>query len=280
MSALQVQRPRGESLCLAFHPSTGSAPRFSLAKMSVLEANDALRMRLSAGEVDHSTPTDEVAATDERKIDAAADTAKTTQLATPATPMQELSTEDSLLPKEDRSRSLIARLWLQSRLRVKTEAGGEVYIRGGRDREITLANVKVAWRLIKALRRPFGRFLLQDGRWTVSFYFLRRIMMGLTPTAMWVARLPSTFFMERTDGRVWARTRLLGVVHASLTAQTVDRRVLFKAAIVALLTWSLDDVYRFFAGRAELGSHAELMARNGRYGELFNLQKDAYEDAL
>ena len=162
MSALQVQRPRGESLYLAFHPSTGSAPRFSLAKMSVLEASEALRTRLAAGEADHYTPTDEVAITDERKIDAAADTAKTSQLATPATPMQELSTEDRLLPKEDRSRSLIARLWLQSRLRVKTEAGGEVYIRAGRDREITLPNVKVAWPLIKALRQPFG--MAKNGR--------------------------------------------------------------------------------------------------------------------
>ncbi len=95
------------------------------------------------------------------------------------------------LPKGDQHRSVVAQLWLRSRLlevdQVSSPRKGrsipDVYRSRGEDRPLTIANISIAFRLIGLLWADFLGLFWRDHRWRVNAFLGRRLVKGVLPAA-------------------------------------------------------------------------------------------------
>ncbi|GAC1351124.1 MAG: ABC transporter ATP-binding protein [Polyangiales bacterium] len=137
------------------------------------------------------------------------------------------------------------------------------------DRAVVDAGAKeVVAGLRQGLETPLGRAFggddLSVGQWqriALARAFMRksRILVLDEPTASMDAEAEHEIFQRFRDLKA-QRTALL-ITHRFSTVRMADRVVVFEAGRVA-----------------EVGTHGELLAMNGRYAKMFNLQAEGYRE--
>ena len=108
----------------------------------------------------------------------------------PISPGKDVSLQpNSVLPEADRHRSLIARLWLESRLTRDESTGKIIYQLQGHDRPLSIGTLRLAFQLGKALRIPLIDLLWRSSGWSVVFYVVRKMLQGTIPAGRCVISL-------------------------------------------------------------------------------------------
>ena len=86
------------------------------------------------------------------------------------------------LPKQDRLRPEVSQLWLRSRLETSNgDADAPTYLEAGREKPLTLDNIKLAIQLVPHLWEPFWGLFWASHRYAVLFYLVRRLIRSVIP---------------------------------------------------------------------------------------------------
>lgn len=157
----------------------------------------------------------------------------------------EASTTDTKLIKrelypDDQARSLISRLWLQSRLKYQPTEHDR-YTRKGYDRPMTLENVYIAFRLVRASWRPFYRSVIKDAHYELLLYVLTDCVKGLRSTVVYVAVMGRVLIKLS----LWAQMRLMNLVQDTVRQVEVSRLSAIKMAFLVVIANCSSEIITF-----------------------------------